>query len=259
MTTADRRAFLASAAIASLSGAALAGSDKLPMPRLVHHVFFWLKRPDSKADRDRLLAGLATLTRIETVRGYHFGVPAATEKRDVVDNSFSVSEILLFDDTAGTENLPGSSRASTVRRGLPAASIVLAIATARPLLGSFDQAFQYIQEYTGFFTPGIVVIFLLGLFWKKATEIGAMTATIGSFVMSIALKALWPELPFMDRMEIVFLLALVLAVVSSLLWPAPVASNRIEATGVNFRTSPAFNIGSVGVLLVLVALYASWW
>jgi hypothetical protein len=101
MTTANRRTFLASAAVASLSGAALAGPGKLPMPRLVHHVFFWLKRPDSKADRDRLLEGLATLTRIESVRGCHFGVPAATEKRDVVDNSFSVSEILLFDDTAG--------------------------------------------------------------------------------------------------------------------------------------------------------------
>lgn len=138
-------------------------------------------------------------------------------------------------------------------------SIGLAIVTARPLLGNFDQAFQYIQEYTGFFTPGIVVIFLLGLFWKRATETGALAATIGSFATSIAIKALWPGLPFMDRMGIVFLLALLLAIVSSLLWPAPVASNRIEAAGVNFRTSPAFNIGSLGVLLVLIALYASWW
>jgi SSS family solute:Na+ symporter len=151
------------------------------------------------------------------------------------------------------------ARLVAVGRITAVVSILLAIVTARPLLGSFDQAFQYIQEYTGFFTPGIVVIFLLGLFWKKATEIGAMTATIGSFVMSIAIKALWPELPFMDRMGIVFLLALVLAVASSLFWPAPVASNRIETTGVNLRTSPAFNIGSVGVLLVLIALYASWW
>jgi hypothetical protein len=70
-------------------------------PKLVHHVFFWLKNPDSKEDLAKLLAGLRTLTAIETVRGAHFGVPASTEKREVVDNSYSASEILFFDDTAG--------------------------------------------------------------------------------------------------------------------------------------------------------------
>ncbi|MET0499066.1 MAG: sodium/sugar symporter [Steroidobacteraceae bacterium] len=151
------------------------------------------------------------------------------------------------------------ARLVAVGRITAVVAIVLAIATARPLLGSFDQAFQYIQEYTGFFTPGIVVIFLLGLFWKRATELGALAATIGSFAASIALKALWPELPFMDRMGLVFLLASVLAVAASLLRPAQAASNTIEMIGVNFRTSPAFNIGSVGVILVLIALYSAWW
>ena len=100
MPTANRRTFLAAAAVASLSPT-IAGAANLQTPKLVHHVFFWLKQPDSKADRDRLLAGLATLTRIESVRGSHFGIPADTEKRDVVDSSFSVSEILFFDDAAG--------------------------------------------------------------------------------------------------------------------------------------------------------------
>jgi SSS family solute:Na+ symporter len=66
-----------------------------------------------------------------------------------------------------------------VRVGRIAAAIVavlLGILAAKPLLGSFDQAFQYIQEYTGFFTPGIVVIFVLGLFWKRANEAGALAA-----------------------------------------------------------------------------------
>ena len=70
-------------------------------PKLVHHVFFWLKNPASKEDLAKLLKGLATLAQIESVRGAHFGVPASTEKRDVVDNSYSASEILFFDDTAG--------------------------------------------------------------------------------------------------------------------------------------------------------------
>lgn len=138
-------------------------------------------------------------------------------------------------------------------------SIVLAIATARPLLGSFDQAFQYIQEYTGFFTPGIVVIFLLGLFWPKATELGALAATIGSFALSIVIKLVWPELPFMDRMGVVFLLALVLAVALSLYRPAEASVNRIDTRSVSYSTTTAFNIGSLGVILILIALYTAWW
>ncbi len=70
-------------------------------PKLVHHVFFWLKNPQSKEDLVRLLAGLRTLAKIESVRAAHFGVPASTEKREVVDNSYSASEILYFDDLAG--------------------------------------------------------------------------------------------------------------------------------------------------------------
>jgi SSS family solute:Na+ symporter len=147
----------------------------------------------------------------------------------------------------------------TVGRITAVVAILLAILTARPLLGSFDQAFQYIQEYTGFFTPGIVVIFLLGLFWKRATEAGALAATIGSFALSIALKTLWPGLPFMDRMGLVFLLALVLAIVCSLLWPAAALANRIQTAGIGFGTSAGFNVGAAGVIVILIALYTAWW
>jgi len=73
-----------------------------PVPaKLVHHVFFWLKNPGAQADLAQLLAGIRGLAAIETVRGIHVGVPASTEKRDVVDNSYSASEILYFDDAAG--------------------------------------------------------------------------------------------------------------------------------------------------------------
>ncbi|HEY2659849.1 MAG TPA: sodium transporter, partial [Caulobacteraceae bacterium] len=138
-------------------------------------------------------------------------------------------------------------------------AIVLAILTARPLLGGFDQAFQYIQEYTGFFTPGIVVIFMLGLFWKRASEAGALAATIGSFAFSLAIKLLWPDLPFMNRMGLVFVAALILAVLGSLARPASTGQNRIQTGGVAYGTTAGFNIGALGVVMILVALYASWW
>ena len=103
MNPTTRRTFLTSAVTLGAAAAASAttlGATHLP-PRLVHHVFFWLKNPDSKEDLAQLLAGIRGLARIETVRGIHVGVPASTEKREVVDNSYSASEILYFDDAAG--------------------------------------------------------------------------------------------------------------------------------------------------------------
>ena len=100
----SRRTFIAAATTAAIvnSLSTEAGAAAVTnYPKLAHHVFFWLKNPASKEDLAALLKGLAMLQRIETVRGAHFGVPASTEKRDVVDNSWSASEILFFDDTAG--------------------------------------------------------------------------------------------------------------------------------------------------------------
>lgn len=107
MTT-TRRDFLTTTAIA---GAALVAGDALAkpaagadaMPKLLHHVFFWLKNPDSKEDLEKLIAGVKSLAAIETVRSIHVGVPASTEKREVVDNSYHVSELLGFDDVAGQD------------------------------------------------------------------------------------------------------------------------------------------------------------
>lgn len=140
-----------------------------------------------------------------------------------------------------------------------AIAIVLAIATARPLIGGFDQGFQYIQEYTGFFTPGIVVIFMLGLFWKRANEAGALAAAIGSFGLSIVLKLAWPALPFMDRVGLVFLLALALAVVVSLVGKPTGDGNLIRVDDVSYRTDVSFNMASLAVVAILVALYAVFW
>jgi len=67
---------------------------------VAHQVYFWLKNPASKEDQAKLIEGIKTLSAIEQVRGIHIGVPASTEKRDVVDNSYAVSELLFFDNAA---------------------------------------------------------------------------------------------------------------------------------------------------------------
>ncbi|HVI99492.1 MAG TPA: sodium/solute symporter [Sphingomonas sp.] len=138
------------------------------------------------------------------------------------------------------------------------AATLIAMAAARPLLGNSDQAFQFIQEYTGFFTPGITVIFLLGLFWKRASEAGALVGAIGSLLLSILFAQCWPSLPFMNRWVVVFFAALALAIVTSLILPQRRA-DRIVTSDVSYRTSPAFNMLGIGVLLILIALYAAFW
>jgi SSS family solute:Na+ symporter len=153
----------------------------------------------------------------------------------------------------------GERRLVLVGRIAAVAAILIAIATARPLLGSSEQAFQFIQEFTGFFTPGITVIFLLGLFWKRANEQGAIAAAAASVLLSWALKAWWPSLPFMDRMGVVFLASLGLAVAVSLLTPAKPEADQIDTKSVSFRTSLHFNARACAVLLILIALYATWW
>lgn len=105
MNESNRRRFIASAAALGAASLVSAKPDAAThsVPKLVHHVFFWLKNPDSKEDLAELIAGLKTLGGIPTVRGIHVGVPASTEKREVVDNSFQASEILYFDDVAGQD------------------------------------------------------------------------------------------------------------------------------------------------------------
>ncbi|MGD0191782.1 MAG: sodium/sugar symporter [Rhizomicrobium sp.] len=156
---------------------------------------------------------------------------------------------------------PGVSEHHYVIVGRVAAVIALiaAMLTARPLLGSFDQAFQYIQEFTGFFTPGIGVIFLLGLFWPRTTSLSALAAAIGSVAISFVYKIYWPQIPFMNRIGYTFLICLGLAVAISLLQGRRPRTSTIETAGVEYATSTGYNLAALAVSAILVALYATWW
>ncbi len=147
----------------------------------------------------------------------------------------------------------------TVGRFVAVASMVIAMVIAKPLLGNFDQAFQYIQEFTGFFTPGIVVIFFLGMFWKKTTAKGALAAAVGSFILSLAFKLYWPELPFIDRVGVVFAICAALAVVISLIQKAEEQEGAVDLDGIEFGTTAGFNIAAIMVVAIVATLYTIWW
>lgn len=174
------------------------------------------------------------------------------------------------DATAAGPNttLPDNERHLVmIGRATALAAIAIAALIARPLLGNFDQAFQFIQEFSGFFSPGIVAIFLLGLFWKKASEAGALAAALTSFIGSLIFwfpaqsggSAYLNAIPFIDRMGILFLASVAIAVVLSLLRPAAAGRDRIDTQDVSYRTTSGFNIASLAVIAILIALYASWW
>jgi len=85
------------------------------------------------------------------------------------------------------------------------ASLVIAAIAVQPLLGGLDQAFQYIQEYSGFIYPGIIVVFGLGLLWKRASSNAAVWTSILTIPMGILFKVAFPDMPFQFRMGYIFI------------------------------------------------------
>lgn len=135
-------------------------------------------------------------------------------------------------------------------------SMILAIMIS-PFLGIDKKGgFQYIQEYTGFISPGVFCIFLLGFFWKRATATAAMVAIVSGFLMSVIFKFGFEEMPFLDRMGWVFLICMALMVVISLLDPkSKENTDKLHVERNMFRTHPAFTIGVIIITGILAALY----
>jgi SSS family solute:Na+ symporter len=172
----------------------------------------------------------------------------------------SISTIFTMDFYRHHVNKEGSEKHLVkIGRTVSLSAMVIALIVARPLLGNFDQAFQYIQEFTGFFTPGVCALFLVGIFWKRTTANGALGMAIGSAIFSLGFKLLWPALPFIDRVGWVFLLCVVTGVVLSLLQGAEEHPDAIEYKDVDIRTTSGFNWAALGIIVMLAALYVTWW
>ncbi|MEM9738554.1 MAG: sodium/sugar symporter [Pseudomonadota bacterium] len=138
-------------------------------------------------------------------------------------------------------------------------AMVAALFLARPFLGGLESAFQTIQEYSGFIAPGVVAIFLLGFFFKRANQFGAFAVLIGSVAISLAMKLALPDLPFVLRIWIVFLAIMVLGVVVSLFTQEPRPEQPVMLGDIEFQTRTSFNIPAVIVALVLIGIYAVYW
>jgi SSS family solute:Na+ symporter len=160
-------------------------------------------------------------------------------------------------------------------------ALIVAIAVA-PFLGIDKKGgFQYIQEYTGFVSPGVFAMFILGFFWKKTTSNAALFATIGGFMFSIIFKFMPAfvdlsflnpmgfavpnadgiyEIPFIDRMGFVFLICVIgMYIISMYENKKGVQPNGLEVDKTMFKMSPSFTVGALIITAVLAALYTVFW
>ncbi len=136
-----------------------------------------------------------------------------------------------------------------------------------PALKNLDQAYQFIQEYVGFISPGVLAIFLLGFFWKRTTAAAALTGTLLTIPVSVILKFLpvwtkgiFPDYPFLDRMTITFgIIVIIMIGISLFRSSSSDESHTIIIDKKDFRVSPAFILSSVIIMGILAGLYTVFW
>jgi len=201
------------------------------------------------------------------LKGVAFAALTAAVVASLAGKSNSISTIFSLDIYKKYFNKEASDKKLVLvgRWAVIISMLIAAIVT--PALRSLDQAYQFIQEYVGFFSPGVLAIFLLGMFWKRTTAGAALAGALLTIPISTVLKFLpgwtngaFPDYPFLDRMTITFFAVAIIMIVMSLLKPkSEEDTHRIEMDKSMFGVSPAFIIGSVIICGILAALYTVFW
>jgi len=236
-------------------------------------------RPGGELNPDRAYPTLLALLPAG-LKGLAFAALVAAVVASLAGKANSVATIFTLDVYNKHVNRGASEqRMVWIGRISVVAAMAIAVLLA-PLLGIDKKGgFQYIQEYTGFVSPGILAMFLLGFYWRKTTAAAAMFATIGGLVFSVFLKFL-PlvmdlgflapigfavnngagsyEIPFLDRMLIVFVMVVIGMVLLSTLAQRDGSHKRMVIDRSMFGVDRGFAVGSVVIFAVLVAIYGGW-
>jgi SSS family solute:Na+ symporter len=216
------------------------------------------------------------------LKGVAFAALTAAVVASLAGKANSIATIFTLDIYNKIFNKKASEqRMVWIGRVTVVVAMALAVVIA-PMLGIDKKGgFQYIQEYTGFVSPGILAMFVMGFFWKKTTSGAAMFATIGGLVGSIILKFL-PfmtdlsflapigfakdngqgvfEIPFLDRMLIVFFVVVAgMVLISKLADATRAAIKEIHVDHRLFRVDGAFAAGSAVICVALATIYTAWW
>lgn len=235
---------------------------------------------DGELNPDRAYPVLLNLLPLG-LKGLSFAALTAAIVASLAGKANSISTIFTLDIYKKIN--PEASEKYLVRIGR--ITVVIAIAVAlmiAPFMGIDKKGgFQYIQEYTGFVSPGIFAMFILGFFWKKTTANAALFATIGGFLLSVLFKFLpnWVdlsflssmgfsapnsegvyEIPFIDRMGFVFMICVIgMYIISMVELKGRANPKGLEIDRSMFKTSPGFTVGALLVVGILTALYTIFW
>lgn len=217
------------------------------------------------------------------LKGLSFAALTAAVVASLAGKANSVATIFsldiyqkVFNKTASERQLVNTGKITII------VSMILAVLIAPHLGIDKKGGFQYIQEYTGFVSPGIFAMFILGFFWKKTTSNAALFATIGGFLLSVFFKFLpnfadlsflnttgfavinpasgLYEIPFLDRMGFVFVICIIgMYVISKIENAKGVVPNGLEVDTKMFKAHPGFVVGALLVTLITAALYIMYW
>lgn len=194
------------------------------------------------------------------LRGLSFAALTAAIVASLAGKANSISTIFTLDLYKKYINLEADERTQV---WVGRMAIVVAIATGAivaPALANFGQAFQFIQDFTGLISPGVVAIFLLGFFWKRATGTAALVGALATIPTGLLLEHFSDNMPFLHRMGWVFLLLLLLMVAISLFDPkSKHQTGGIDIDPADFRTETSFTIGALLILGALAVLYSVFW
>jgi SSS family solute:Na+ symporter len=237
-------------------------------------------RPGGELNPDRAYPTLLALLPAG-IKGLAFAALTAAVVASLAGKANSIATIFTLDIYNKHFNREASEQKMVwIGRVSVVVSMAIAVLLA-PLMGIDKKGgFQYIQEYTGFVSPGILAMFLLGFYWRKTTAAAAMFATIGGLVFSVFLKFL-PlamdlsflapigfavdngagvyEIPFLDRMLIVFIMVVIGMVVMSKMAEQDGTLKRMHIDRSLFRVDGGFALGSAVICVLLVAIYGIGW
>jgi solute:Na+ symporter, SSS family len=216
------------------------------------------------------------------LKGLAFAALTAAVVASLAGKANSIATIFTLDIfKKKIDPLANDKKLVNVGRITIVVAMILAVIVA-PFMGIDKKGgFQYIQEYTGFVSPGVFAMFILGFFWKKTTSNAALFATIGGFIMSLILKFLPGimdlsflsgigfssansdgiyEIPFLDRMGFVFLLCCIgMWIISTIENKRGVKTNGLDVDKSMFKVHPVFAVGSLIILGIIAALYTIFW
>ncbi len=236
---------------------------------------------DGSVNPDRAYPILLNLLPVG-LKGLSFAALTAAIVASLAGKANSIATIFTLDVYKTKLNVDADEKKLVTIGKITIIMAMLVAVMVAPFLGIDKKGgFQYIQEYTGFVSPGVFAMFILGFFWKKTTSNAALFATIGGFIFSIIFKFMPAfvdlsflnpmgfavanaegvfEIPFIDRMGFVFLLCIIgMYFISVYETKKGVQTNGLEVDKTMFKMSPGFTVGMLIIVAVLAALYTVFW